>query len=112
MECNFFARLETHLTIGFSRKNRLKRIGTSCNNVVHLLNKAKSRSIMNFKNFENHLDLVCQPASLPASQPASQPAVRPGCPRCRALKITQNNRVIVLDLRNCCSEDNFPTAPW
>ena len=28
------------------------------------------------------------------SQPASQPAVRPGCTRCRALKITQNNRLL------------------
>ena len=25
---------------------------------------------------------------------ASQPAVRPGCARCRALKITQNNRLL------------------
>ena len=60
---------------------------------IHLLNKAKSllfQSIMNFKNFENHLDLVCQTACLPASQPA----VRPGCARCRALKITQNNRLL------------------
>ena len=37
---------------------------------------------MNFKNFENHLDLVCQPA------------IRPGCTRCRALKTTQNNRLL------------------
>ena len=41
---------------------------------------------MNFKNFENHVDFV--------SQPASQPHVRPGCARCRALKITQNNRLL------------------
>ena len=41
---------------------------------------------MNFKNFENHVDFV--------SQPACQPAVRPGCARCRALKITQNNRLL------------------
>ena len=32
---------------------------------------------------------------LPASRPAcGQPAVRPGCARCRALKITQNNRLL------------------
>ena len=61
----------------------------SNNNALRLLNKAKSRlfrSIMNFKNFENHVDFVCRPAS--------QPAVRPGCTRCRALKITQNNRLL------------------
>ena len=61
----------------------------SFNNAVRLLNKVKSRlfrSIMNFKNFENHVDVVCWPAS--------QPAVRPSCARCRALKITQNNRLL------------------
>ena len=46
--------------------------------------------MINFKTFENHLDLVCQTAC----QPVSQPAVRPGCARCRALKITQNNRLL------------------
>ena len=29
-----------------------------------------------------------------AGQPAGLPAVRPGCARCRALKITQNNRLL------------------
>ena len=29
MECGIFARLETHLTIRFSRKNQLKCIGTA-----------------------------------------------------------------------------------
>ena len=33
-------------------------------------------------------------AGQPASQPACRPAVRPGCARCRALKITQNNRLL------------------
>ena len=28
------------------------------------------------------------------SQPACQPTVRPGCARCRALKVTQNNRLL------------------
>ena len=37
---------------------------------------------MNLKNFLNHVAFV------------SQPAVRPGCARCRALKITQNNRLL------------------
>ena len=40
---------------------------------------------MHFKNFLNHVYFVSQPAS---------PAVRPGCARCRALKITQNNRLL------------------
>ena len=54
-----------------------------------LVNKAKSqlfRSLLNFKFFLNHVDFV--------SQPACQPAVRPGCARCKALKITQNNRLL------------------
>ena len=42
--------------------------------------------LMNFQNFENQLDFVCQPAS--------QPNVRPGCARYSALKITQNNRLL------------------
>ena len=87
MECGIFARLEIHLTIHFSRKNQLKRIGTcSYNNALHLFNKAKCRlfrSIMNFKKFENHLDFVCQPAS----QPACRTAVRPGSARCTAPEI-------------------------
>ena len=65
--CGFriFHTFKNHLTIGFSRKNQFKRIGTAA-----VLNKAKSRdqlfqSIMNFENFENHLDFVCQPDSLP-----------------------------------------------
>ena len=49
---------------------------------------------MNFEIFLNHVDVVCRPASQPASLPACQPAVRPGCARCRALKITQNNRLL------------------
>ena len=45
---------------------------------------------MNFKNFLNYVAFVSQPAGLPACRPA----VRPGCARCRALKITQNNRLL------------------
>ena len=42
MECGFFARLETHLTIHFSQKNRLKHTGTATyNNALNLLNKVK-----------------------------------------------------------------------
>ena len=85
MECSFFAHLETHLTIGFSRKNQLKCIGTAVI-MLYILNNAKSQSIMNFKYFENHLDLVFQPGC--------QPAVRPGCTRCRVVKITQHNRLL------------------
>ena len=43
-----------------------------CNNAVRLVNKAKSqlfRSILNFKFFLNHVDIVCRPASQPASLP-------------------------------------------
>ena len=73
---------------------------------MRLVNKAKSRlfrSILNFKNFENHVDFVSQPAGLPASQPA----IRSGCARYRALKITQKQQVIASDLQNCCSKTIF-----
>ena len=40
-------------------------------------------------NFENHVDFVCQSAN-----PASQYAIRTGCASCRALKITQNNKLL------------------
>ena len=66
----------------------------SCNNALHLLNKTKNRLFRSIMNFENHVDFVSQPASQPASQSASQPNVRPDCARCRALKITQNNRLL------------------
>ena len=62
MECIIFACLETHLTIGFSQKTDLNA----------LVNKIKSRLfrstyiILNFKKIENHMDFICQPASLPA----------------------------------------------
>ena len=49
---------------------------------------------MNFKIFLNHVNFVCRLASQLASQPASLPAIRPGYARCRALKITQNNRLL------------------
>ena len=79
MECGIFARLETHLTICFSRKNQLKRTGTAIIMLyISLINKAKCRlfrSIMNFKNFKNQLDFVCRPA------------VRPGSARCTAPEI-------------------------
>ena len=48
---------------------------------------------MNFKFFKKSR-VFRLTASQPASLPACQPAVRPGCARCRALKITQNNRLL------------------
>ena len=80
------------------------------NDAVSSLNEAKTRIFQptaSFENFEIRLYFV----SLPASQPASQPAVRPGCARCRALEIHMI-KVMAVDLRKCCSEDNLPTAPW
>ena len=44
---------------------------------------------MNFKNFKNKITWLSS-----HSLPDCQPAVRPGCARCRALKITQNNRLL------------------
>ena len=83
MECGIFARLETHLTIRFSRKNQLKCTGTAIIMLYICLTKRNvyyfDLRIMNFKNFENHLNFVCRPAS--------QPAVRPGSARCRAPEI-------------------------
>ena len=73
MECNIFAHLETHLTTGFSQKTNLNK-----------------RSILDFKNFENYVRTF----HLLASQPANQPAIRPNCARCRALNITQSNRLL------------------
>ena len=90
MECRIFARLETHLTIRFSRKNQLKRTGTGIIMLYIYLTKRNvdyfDLRIMNFKNFENHLDFVCRPASLPVSQPA----IRPGSTRCMAPEIQHN----------------------
>ena len=57
------------------------------NNAVHLLNKAKSQLFQSIMNFEIQKSPVfCLPASLPA--------IRPGCARCRALKIIQNNSLL------------------
>ena len=82
-----------------------------CNDAVRLLNKAKGRlfqSIMNFENLEICLNFVCQPTGQPAYN------VRPGCVRCMAPEIQLFNtaKVIPFDLRNCCSDDNLPTALW
>ena len=81
MECRIFARLETHLTIRFSRKNQLKRTGTAII-MLYICLTAKCelfRSIMNFKNFKNYLDFM-----------SSQPAVKPGSARCTAPEIQHN----------------------
>ena len=74
-------------------------IVASLNDAVPWLNEAKSqmfRCTVSFKNFEIHLHFICL-----------LPAVRPGCSRCRAPE-THNKA----NLRNCCSEDDLPTAPW
>ena len=59
---------------------------------------------MNFENFENHLDFVCQPTSL-------TPAIRPDSTRCTAPEVQYNkgNRIRFMKL---LSQDNLPTAPW
>ena len=60
--------------------------------MLYVVNKAKSRlfrSVLNLKFFENHVNF-----GLTGCRPASQPAVRPSCAICRALKITQNNRLL------------------
>ena len=66
MECGFFARLETHLTISFSRKIQLKRIVTA---VIFV--KQSEKSIVSIYNeFKNFLKIT---SILFASQPAGQP---------------------------------------
>ena len=55
------------------------------NDVVSLLNEAKTQIFQptaNLENFKIYLYFVCQPAC--------QPAVRPGCTRCRAPEISHN----------------------
>ena len=42
-----------------------------------------------------------------ASQPACQPTVRPGCARCRALNITQNNRLLHRIYENVVPKTTF-----
>ena len=76
-----------------------------CNNAVRLLNKAKSRfqTIMNFKNLENRMDFV--------HQPASQPYIRPGCAIGVGLQKFNTAKLIVSHLQNYCSKDDLPTAP-
>ena len=84
MECKIFACLETHLTIRFSRKNQLKRIGTAIIMLYICLTKQNvdyfDLRIMNFKKFK--FTWISS-----AGQPASQPAVRPGSARCTAPEI-------------------------
>ena len=73
------------------------------NDAVSSLNEAKTRIFhptANFENFEIRLYFV------------SQPAVRPGCARCIGLQKFHMIKVMAADLRQCCSEDDLPTAPW
>ena len=76
MKCRIFARLETHLTIRFSRKNQIKRIGTAITMLYICLTK---RNVDYFDLYTEFKKIVCQPAS--------QPAVRLGSTRCTALEI-------------------------
>ena len=69
------------------------------------LNKAKTgifQPTVNFENFEIYLYVFRLPASLSY--------VRPGCTRCKVPEIHMI-KVIVADLRKCCSEDDLPTGP-
>ena len=72
------------------------------NDAVSSLDEAKTQifqPIANFENFEIYLYFVCLPA------------IRLGCARCRAQKFHMI-KVMVADLRKCCSKDNLPTVPW
>ena len=75
------------------------------NDAVSWLNEAKTQIFQptaNFEIFEIYLYFVCLPAILPA--------VRPGCARCGLQKFHMI-KVMAVDLRKCCSEDDLPTAP-
>ena len=76
------------------------------NDAVSSLNEVKTRIFQptaNFENFKIHLYFV--------SQPANQPAVRPGCASVGLQKFHMI-KVMVADLRKCCSKDDLPTVPW
>ena len=83
-----------HLTILFYQKCHVKYVRTyvhwyCCRNAFPVLNKASSTYIIliDFQKFIH----------LPAFHLLnSQPAVKPRCTRCRALKITLNNRLLRL----------------
>ena len=85
MDCGIFARLETHLTIRFSRKNQLKHTGTAIIMLYICLTKRSVDYFDLFKKFEKITWISS--AGQPASRPASQPAVRPGSTRCTAPEI-------------------------
>ena len=77
------------------------------NDAVSWLNEANTRVFQptaNFENFEIYLYFVCQPAN--------QPAIRPGCAIGVGLQKFHMIKVMVADLRKCCSKDDLPTAPW
>ena len=70
-----------NLAISFIRKKPTGMHWLGYNDVVSLLNKAKTRIFQptaNFENFEIHLYFI------------SQPAVTPGCTRCRAPEISHD----------------------
>ena len=76
MECGIFARLETHLTICFSRKNQLKRTGTA---IIMLYSEISIISI-----YSEFLKIRKSPGF---RLPDCRPAVRPGSARCTAPEI-------------------------
>ena len=101
------SRFKINLAISFIRKKSTGMHWLGYNDAVSSLIEAKTQIFQptaNFENFEIHLYFV--------SQPACQPAVRPGCARCRAPEISHDIKVMAVDLRKCCSEDDLPTAPW
>ena len=87
MECNIFARLETHFTIGFSQKTRLERIATAVIMLLYIFKQSQKSIISIYNEFSKFLKITWISS-------ASQPAIRHNCARCRALKITQNNRLL------------------
>ena len=91
-----FHTLKNNLAIDFTRKS----IWHCCNDAVPWLNETKSRMYRCTVGFKIHLHFVCLP-----------PAVRPSCARCRAPEF-HTIKVMVADLRKCCSEDDLPTALW
>ena len=65
--------------------------------------KIKFQSIANLKIYQN---VPVLSSSQLACQPVSQLAVR-----CMALEFN-TAKIIMSDLRNCCSDEGLSTAPW
>ena len=69
-----------------------------CNDAVPL-NKVKTRPTANFKNFENNLYFICQPA-----------CITPSYARCRAPEIS-HDKGNGGGFMKMLFEDNLPTVP-